>query len=129
MSKAPLTRIASVAAAIVVLAAAAFAQGGHSLQGKVQFPNGTAPPNPVRVTLTFNGMHVYETFTDLSGRFAFSGLRRGMYQLTAEGDGQTFETTRVDAEVNAYRSAPQNFTQNIQLRLKAGKTPLPAAVT
>lgn len=129
MSKAPLMRIASVVVAILVLTAAAFAQGGHSLQGKVLFPNGTAPPNPVRVSLTFNGMHIYETFTDLSGRFSFSGLRRGVYQLSAEGDGQTFETTRVNAEVAAFGAAPQTFTQNIQLRLKAGKSVPPAGVT
>lgn len=129
MSKAPLTRIASVAAAILVATASAFAQGGHSLQGRVLFPNGTAPPNPVRVTITFNGMHVYEIFTDLSGRFSFSGLRRGMYRLTAEGDGETFETTSVNAEIAAFGAAPQTFTQNIQLRLKTGKTIPPAGVT
>lgn len=121
-------RIASIAVVILVATAEAFAQGGHSLQGKVFYPNGTTPPNPVRVTLTFSGMHVYETFTDLSGRFSFSGLRRGMYQLIAEGDGQTFETTRVNAEVAAFGAAPQTFTQNIQLRLKYGKPIPPAGV-
>ena len=129
MSKVTLARIASVAVVILVAAAAALAQGGHTLQGRVMFPNGSSPPNPVRVTLTFNGMHVYETFTDLSGRFSFSGLRRGVYQLIAEGDDQTFETTRVSAEVAAFVSAPQTFTQNIQLRLKAGKTNIPAGAT
>jgi hypothetical protein len=84
-------------------------------------PNGSAPANPVKVTLTFNGMRVYETFTDLSGRFTFTSLRRGVYQLTAEGDGETFETTRVYAEVAAFGSAPVSFTQNIQVRWKSGK--------
>jgi tetratricopeptide (TPR) repeat protein len=69
----------------------------------------------VRVSLTFNGRHLYETFTDLSGRFSFPGLARGTYQLTAEGDGKTFETTTVYAEVSAF-GAPQLFTQDIQLR-------------
>jgi tetratricopeptide (TPR) repeat protein len=73
-------------------------------------------------------MPVYETFTDLSGRFSFTGLRRGIYQLTAEGDDQTFETTRVNAEISAYGTAPQSFTQNIQLRLKTGKAVQAASV-
>jgi Tfp pilus assembly protein PilF len=106
--------------------APAFAQGQHTLQGKVAFPNGMVPSNPVKVTLTFNGRRVYEAFTDLSGRFMFPGLMRGTYQLTADGDGQTFETTSVYADVSAYGSAPQTFTQNIQLTLKRGKQ-VPAA--
>src|SRR6185295_6071190 len=65
----------------------------------------------------------YETFTDLSGRFTFTALARGNYQLTAQGDGQTFETTSVYAEVAAFGSAPQLFTQDIQLRPIAGKPP------
>lgn len=79
-------------------------------------PSGTQPNNPVRVKLTFNGRQMYETFSDLSGRFSFPGLTRGMYQLTAEGDGMTFETTTVYAEVSAFGAAPQSFTQDIQLR-------------
>jgi Tfp pilus assembly protein PilF len=104
-------------------------QGQHSLQGRVRFFDGSAPPNPVKVTITFNGRRIYETFTDISGRFFFTGLQRGNYQLVAEGDGQTFDTTNVEAEVNAYGSAPQTFTQNIQLRPHAGKAVSPAAVT
>jgi len=129
MNKVSLNCIFHLLALVLILMLPSIAQGQHALQGRVVLPNGMPPSNSVKVTLTFNGMRVYETFTDLSGRFSFSGLRRGTYQLTAEGDGQTFETTRVEAEVSAYSSSPQNFTQNIQLRLKAGKTTLPAAVT
>jgi len=103
-------------------------QGIHTLQGKVAFPNNVAPPNPIKVTLTFNGRRVYETFTDLSGRFSFSGLSRGTYELRAEGDGNLFETTTVYAEVAAFGNAPQSFTQNIQLRLKPGKSLSPVEV-
>ena len=129
MSKDTLARIASLTVAVLAATATVVAQGQHTLQGKVAFPNGSSPPNPVKVSLTFNGRHVYETFTDLSGRFVFSGLGRGRYQLIAEGDGQTFETTRIDADVSAYGSAPQTFTQNIQLRLKADKAVPPAGLT
>ena len=129
MSKVSPARIASVLAAVLIASMPSHAQGSHMLQGKVMLPNGAPPSNSVRVTLTFNGVSMYETFTDLSGRFSFTGLHRGVYQLTAEGDDRTFETTRVNAEIAAYGSAPQSFTQNIQLRIKAGKSVLPAAVT
>ncbi len=114
--------------AILIAAAPTFAQGQHTLQGKVSYPNGMSPSNPVKVTLTFNGRRIYEIFTDLSGRFNFGGVMRGTYQLTAEGDGETFETTSVYAEVSAYGSAPQTFTQNIQLTLKQRKQVLAADV-
>lgn len=127
--KEALVRIASLVIALLVTTATSFAQASHTIQGKVVFPGGSQPPNPVKVSLRFSGAHVHETFTDLSGRFSFSGLRRGRYQLIAESDGLTFETTRVDAEVLALGSAPQTFTQNIQLRLKAGKAFAPASVT
>ena len=91
-------------------------------------PNGAPPESPVRVSLTFQGRHIYETFTDLSGRFSFSGLKVGAYQLTAEGDGQTFETTTVDAEISTFGGFPQVFTQNIPLRLKEGARLPPAGV-
>lgn len=94
----------------------AFAQSAHVLEGKVISPSGTQPNNPVRVKLTFNGRAIHEAFTDLSGRFSFPGLSRGTYQLTAEGDGVTFETTVVSAQVAAFGPAPQMFTQDIQLR-------------
>jgi len=94
----------------------AFAQGANVLEGKVITPSGMQPTSPVRVKLTFNGRAIHETFTDLSGRFSFPGLSRGTYQLTADGDGQTFETTSVYADVSAFGPSAQSFTQDIQLR-------------
>src|SRR5215207_9436275 len=87
----------------------AFAQSANVLQGKVITPSGTQPTSPVRVKLTFNGRAIHETFTDLSGRFSFPGLSRGTYQLTADGDGLTFETTVVYAQVSAFGASPQSF--------------------
>jgi tetratricopeptide (TPR) repeat protein len=118
-------------ALLLVLAcfSAAAGQGAHTLQGRVIGPDGIPPTSPVKVTLTFNGRRIYETFTDLSGRYSFTSISKGTYQLTAEGDGQTFETTSVYAEVSAFGSAPQLFTQDIQLRPLAGKrTPRPGVV-
>jgi tetratricopeptide (TPR) repeat protein len=94
----------------------AFAQGANVLEGKVITPSGIQPTHPVRVKITMNGRPIYETFTDLSGRFSFPGLSRGTYQLTAEGDGRTFETTTVAADIPAFGTGAQGFTQDIQLR-------------
>ena len=101
---------------VCVCGSIAFAQSANVLQGKVIAPSGNPPTNPVRVKLTFSGRHIHETFSDLSGRFSFPGLSRGVYQLTAEGDGISFETTSVYAEISAFGSAPQYFTQDIHLR-------------
>lgn len=107
----------------------AVAQNANVLQGKVITPGGTQPTSPVRVKLTFNGRPIHETFSDLSGRFTFPGLARGTYQLTAEGDGINFETTAVYAEISAFGSAPQSFTQDIQLRPIIRKpTPQPGVI-
>lgn len=115
----PGARLLLVSAALALAASAVRAQGAHTLEGRVMTPDGSPPSNSVRVTLTFSGRRVQEAFTDLSGRFSFGGLAAGTYQLTAEGDGRAFETTTVRAELTAFRSMPQSFTQNIQLRVKA----------
>ncbi len=126
----PQRALSASACLLLLLCIAASAQGVNTLQGKVALPNGTQPRNPVRVTLTFSGRRLFETFTDLAGSFTFSGLTPGTYQLTAEGDGELFETTSVSADVFAFSRAPQSFTQNIQLRLKPGKTlPPPATIS
>jgi Flp pilus assembly protein TadD len=110
--------IARLMACILMLLGASLgvhAQGAHTLQGRVSLNGGLPPPAPVRIKLTLNGRPIYETFTDLSGRFSFGGLVKGNYRLIAEGDGASFETTTVEAEVSAFGSAPQSFTQNVQL--------------
>ncbi len=118
--------VASACLALLLFAALTHAQGAHTLQGKVTLPDGNAPPYSVKITLNYNGRYVYETFTDLSGRFTFSSLRRGRYELIANGDEATTETTKTIAEVSAFGNAPQTFTQNIQLRLKKPDASQPA---
>jgi tetratricopeptide (TPR) repeat protein len=105
----------------VFLACFSLASAQSVLSGRVLTPSGTQPTAPVRVKLTLSGRAINETFTDLSGRFSFPGVTRGTYQLTAEGDGINFETTTVYADVAAFGSAPQSFTQDIQLRPIAHK--------
>jgi tetratricopeptide (TPR) repeat protein len=112
----------------LVVASTVFAQGSYALEGKVVLPSGTQPPNPVRVRLTYNGRPIHETFTDLSGRFSFPGLRAGTYQITAEGDGISFETTSIRAEISAFFPAGQSFTEDIQVRPIAQKAIAAAGV-
>lgn len=116
-----------LAGLIIFASGVARAQGPNSLHGRVIAPDGHQPTNPVKVTLTFNGRRLFETFTDLSGRYFFSGLGRGTYRVTADGDGLTFETTSIEADVSAYGSSGQVFTQDIQLRQVRGKPPTPRA--
>jgi tetratricopeptide (TPR) repeat protein len=114
MRSIPLTIVASLLLLFSTLTTNG--QGANSLQGRVIAPDGSQPTTPVKVTLTFNGRRMYETFTDLSGRYSFSGLVRGSYQVIAEGDGQTFETTTAHAEISAFGAAGALFSQDIQLR-------------
>ncbi len=125
-------RVAQLMAAFIVLLGAALnvaaQSGGNTLQGRVIAPGGNPPPNPVRVKLTLNGRPIYETFTDLSGRFSFGSLSKGTYRLTAESDGVSFETTTVEAEVSAFGAGSQTISQNIQLLPRRAKDNPPAGV-
>ncbi|HET9710341.1 MAG TPA: tetratricopeptide repeat protein, partial [Pyrinomonadaceae bacterium] len=121
-------RFLSVFVTLLLAGSSALGQGTNVLEGKVVMPSGTQPTAPVRVKLTFNGRPIHETFSYLSGRFSFPGLNRGRYQLTAEGDGLTFETTTVYADISAFGSSGQSFTQDIQLRPIAAKATQPPGV-
>src|SRR6478672_8934410 len=74
------------------------AQSGHTLLGRVSLPNGTTLSQPVKVILTSAGLRL-STFTDTEGRYSFSGLSNSVYELTVEGDNETYETTTVRVEV------------------------------
>jgi Flp pilus assembly protein TadD len=113
-------RLGVACLALLLLASAgARAQGTNTLEGRVSLPSGAQPAQSVRVTLTQGGRRLFETFTDLSGRFIFTGLRRGAYRVTAEGDGRSFETTSVEVDISSVGSGTQAFA-NIQLAPKAG---------
>ena len=79
-------------------------QGAHTLQGRVISPGGSQPNNSVKVTLKFNGKNIYESFTDLSGRFSFSGLSAGTYELVAEPAGLNSSTMPIGQPVTVKTS-------------------------
>ncbi len=123
------TRALAALACVALIACAPPAsaqQGPNSLEGRVTLPNGEPPRQPVRVALSLNGRNVYETFTDLSGRFNFSGLANGTYTVTAESDGSSFESTSARVDLGVFGGGPQNYTQNIQLRMKPDAAAGPA---
>jgi Tfp pilus assembly protein PilF len=127
MNRRLLARLAFVCLALLFAPAAARAQGQNAIEGRVLLPSGAQPAQPVRVTLTLSGRRIHDVYTDLSGRFNFPGLRGGTYQLTAEGDGQTFETTSVSIDIGSILGGGQSLTQNIQLKARAGAPTPPAA--
>ena len=112
-------RLALACLALLLLTASAreARAQGYTLEGRVALASGAQPAQPVRVTLTLSGRRLFETFTDLSGRFNFSGLRAATYRLTAEGDGRLFETTSVEVEISSVGSGAQVYA-NITLTAK-----------
>ena len=130
MNRPLLDRLVFLTLVLLLTATAAHAQGANTIDGRVILPNGSPPAQPVRVSLTQSRRPLYETFTDLSGRFYFSGLAPGTYQLIAEGDGLSFETTSVMTNVGSFGRGGQMVTQDIHLRVKPGSADMPAgAVT
>jgi len=93
------------------------AQVGHTLLGRVLLPNGSSPSRPMKLTLTSTGV-LLTTYTDTEGRYAFSGLSNRIYEITIEGDNETYETTTVRVDVFTLTAAPADYTENIQLRGK-----------
>jgi tetratricopeptide (TPR) repeat protein len=108
-----------LAAALVLLwlTGIVLAQAGHTLLGRISLPNGTTLSRPVKVTLTSGGA-VLSTFTDTEGRYSFSSLSNRVYEVTVEGDNESYETTTVRVEIFTLSAAPPDYTQNIQLRGK-----------
>ena len=111
--------IARLAAASVFLLTTGVVLGqvGHSLLGRVFLPNGSTPNRPLKVTLTSTGV-LLTAYTDTEGRYSFSGLANRVYEITIEGDNQSYETTTVKVEVFTLTAAPADYNQNIQLRGK-----------
>jgi tetratricopeptide (TPR) repeat protein len=120
-------RFALCCATLLLATFNAQAQSSYTIQGRVLAPNGRPPSVAVKVTLMNYGRPVIHIFTDLSGNFIFSGVGRGSYSITAEGDGQEFETTTINVEVGGI-GAQQVFAQDIQLTAKRSKTLPRAAV-
>jgi tetratricopeptide (TPR) repeat protein len=105
----------AAALALLWLMGIVLAQDGHTLLGKISLPSGTTPNRSIKVTLTSAGV-LRSTFTDSEGRYSFSNLSNKVYELTVEGDNETYETTSVRVEVFTLSAAPTDYYQNIQLK-------------
>ena len=72
---------------------------GGLIRGRVVLPNGAFLSEGVRVSLaTIRGVEA-SVFTDNSGRFEFSRLIPGKYQVAAEADRERFEIVTESIEV------------------------------
>ena len=72
---------------------------GASIRGRVGLPNGGFLSEGVRISLgTIRGVEA-SVYTDNSGRFEFTRLAPGHYQISAEGDRERFEIVTESIEV------------------------------
>jgi hypothetical protein len=78
-------RLLGVAAFLVCLAAAAFAQGG-GIKGKVRSSKGGAIANAT-ITARLDGKDVKTVHSDAKGSFILKGLDSGVYNVVFDADG------------------------------------------
>ena len=77
---------------------------GGIIRGRVVLPNGGFLNEEVRITLqTIRGVDS-SVYTDNTGRFEFSRLPQGRYQVVAEADRERFEITTETVEILGARS-------------------------
>jgi Flp pilus assembly protein TadD len=68
----------------------------NGLRGQIYLPNGSPVQKVTRFTLTTdNGMRTEIYFTDSNGRVSITPAPAGLYKITVESDGETYETTSV----------------------------------
>jgi len=66
----------------------------NGLRGQIYLPNGSPIQKVTRFTLTTdNGMRTEIYFTDSNGRISVLPAPAGLYKITVESDGETYETT------------------------------------
>jgi tetratricopeptide (TPR) repeat protein len=92
------TKVLLLAATLLLLPAAALAQGG-SIRGNVLLPNGAFLNERARVTLLVDRGVKSNVYTDEQGRFQFVGLTPALYEILVEPDGNRFEKARAKIEV------------------------------
>jgi Flp pilus assembly protein TadD len=87
-------------------------------------PNGSPPTRAIRFTLTYNnGMRTEVFFSDSNGRLVLPNIS-GVFTITIDSDGQTYDTTSRTFDTRA-------IAANISIQLKPLKTaaqPSPATV-
>jgi Flp pilus assembly protein TadD len=95
---------------------------GGIIRGRVVLPNGGFLNEEVRITLqTIRGVDS-SVYTDNTGRFEFSRLAQGKYQVIAEGDRERFEITSETVEILGARS-PSGSVSLVTIVLKEKARP------
>lgn len=105
-----LTKVLLLAALVLLVPAASFAQGG-SIRGNVLLPNGAFLNERARVTLMVDRGVKSNVYTDEQGRFQFGGLTPALYEIVVDPDGNRFE--RASARVEVFPGAPSIININL----------------
>ncbi|HET9530240.1 MAG TPA: tetratricopeptide repeat protein [Blastocatellia bacterium] len=91
------------------------ANAQRELVGQIFMPNGSPPARAIRFTLTYNnGMRTEVFFSDSNGRIVLPNIS-GVFTITIDSDGQTYDTTSRTFDTRA-------IAANISIQLRPLKT-------
>jgi Flp pilus assembly protein TadD len=94
----------------------------NGLRGQIYLPNGSPVQKVTRFTLTTdNGMRTEIYFTDSNGRISITPAPAGLYKITVESDGETYETT--SAQFDAKYAGNQVIVTLLPLKAKTPALP------
>jgi Flp pilus assembly protein TadD len=94
----------------------------NGLRGQIYLPNGSPIQKVTRFTLTTdNGMRTEIYFTDSNGRISVLPAPAGLYKITVESDGETYETTA--AQFDAKYAGNQVIVTLLPLKAKTPALP------
>jgi tetratricopeptide (TPR) repeat protein len=94
----------------------------NGLRGQIYLPNGSPIQKVTRFTLTTdNGMRTEIYFTDSNGRISVLPAPAGLYKITVESDGETYETT--SAQFDAKYAGNQVIVTLLPLKAKTPALP------
>lgn len=100
----------AVIACVIVMAAAAFGQGG--IKGRVRNADGKGIPNAV-IALRQNGKEIKTGKADKNGSFQITGVAKGKYNVTFDADGYS-EGVLYDVEItDKIRELPDRLVLSI----------------
>ena len=106
---------------LLLSCASIVAQGGGSIRGNVLLPNGAFLNERARISLLVDRGVKSIVFTDEQGRFQFTGLTPGIYEIVIEPDGVRFEKAR--AKVEVFPGSPAIINISLIEKKEAGSTP------
>lgn len=122
-----IARVAALAALVLGLVpAAATAQSGNSVKGRIRTASGSSAPSIIVNVESATGTLVGQTTTNNEGDFYFGGLAGGSYFVLVNEPGYEPVRERVEFLVDPGEERPgENQFLHVTLTPKAGAAPLP----